>query len=142
MKQTILSISILCTAIFALTSCTKTDKLPANPTVTEILQQGKWKITLYTDNGTDDLFHYTDYSFTFGSGTIAAVNKSSTTNGTFTLSNDDDSGVKFILNFGTVIPFDELNEDWQIIEQTTTKIRLQDISGGHGGTSFLTFEKI
>ncbi|HUM52007.1 MAG TPA: hypothetical protein PK431_09335 [Chitinophagales bacterium] len=141
MKQTILSISILCIAICTLTSCTK-DKLPSNPTVTEILQQGKWKITLYTDNGTDDLFRYTDYSFTFGSGTIAAVNKSSTTNGTFTLSNDDDSGVKFILNFGAVIPFDELNEDWQIIEQTTTKIRLQDISGGHGGTSFLTFEKI
>lgn len=141
MKQTILSISILCNAIFALTSCTK-DKLPANPTVTEILQQGKWKITLYNDNGTDELFHYTDYSFTFGNGTIAAVNKSSTTNGTFILSNDDDSGIKLIVNFGSVIPFDELNEDWQIAEQTPTIVRLQDISGGHGGTSLLTFEKI
>jgi hypothetical protein len=39
------------------------------------------------------------------------------------------------------VPFDELNDDWHIIEETSTKIRLQDVSGGSGGTDLLTFEK-
>jgi len=46
-----------------------------------------------------------------------------------------------VLNFGNTIPFNELNDDWEILEESATKIRMQDVSGGSGGTDLLTFEK-
>lgn len=36
---------------------------------------------------------------------------------------------------------DELTDDWDIISYTDTKIQLVDVSGGNGGTDYLTFEK-
>ena len=45
------------------------------------------------------------------------------------------------LNFGTSNPFDELEEDWDVLEATDDIIRLKDISGGDGTTDFLTFER-
>jgi hypothetical protein len=37
--------------------------------------------------------------------------------------------------------FEDLNDDWDIISRSSTKIELIDISGGNGGTDYLTFEK-
>lgn len=37
--------------------------------------------------------------------------------------------------------FEELTDDWDIISQTSSKIELIDISGGNGGTDYLTFQK-
>ena len=34
-----------------------------------------------------------------------------------------------------------LNDDWHILEQTAKKIKLEDVSGGNGGTDYLTFEQ-
>lgn len=34
-----------------------------------------------------------------------------------------------------------LSDDWDVLERTDTKIRLIDVSGGNGGTDYLTFEK-
>ena len=45
------------------------------------------------------------------------------------------------LNFSTPVSFIEISDDWNVIERTDTKIKLQDISGGNGGTDYLTFEK-
>ena len=36
---------------------------------------------------------------------------------------------------------DELNSDWHIIEQNSNTIKLEDVSGGNGGTDYLTFIK-
>lgn len=36
---------------------------------------------------------------------------------------------------------DELTDDWDIISYSATKIQLIDVSGGNGGTDYLTFEK-
>lgn len=69
------------------------------------------------------------------------VKGSSSISGTWTLGTDD-SEQKLILNFGEVIPFDELSDDWSILEESETKISLQDISKGNGGTDLLTIEKI
>ena len=40
-----------------------------------------------------------------------------------------------------LIEYMDLSDDWDIVERTDTKIRLQDVSGGNGGTDYLTFEK-
>ena len=62
--------------------------------------------------------------------------------GTWFADNDDDDGdVDFNLLFIDPALFQELNDDWDIVELTNTKIRLVDVSGGNGGTDYLTFER-
>ncbi|MDG1347821.1 MAG: hypothetical protein P8M61_08720 [Crocinitomicaceae bacterium] len=57
-------------------------------------------------------------------------------------SNDDKpSDMHSNLNFNTNGNFEELNDDWEIVSQSSTKIELTDVSGGNGGTDYLTFTK-
>jgi len=59
-------------------------------------------------------------------------------------SNDDspdDNDLDFNINFNLTNNFEDLNDDWDIISQSDTKIELTDVSGGNGGTDFLTFER-
>jgi len=47
-----------------------------------------------------------------------------------------------LLDFGTQMPFEEFNDDWDVLSATNTRIELQDVSGGGGGTDTLVFEKL
>jgi hypothetical protein len=109
--------------------------------VTNTVQSGNWKITLFQDDATVETSNYTGYVFNFATNNVAtAVKNSVTTTGTWQTGTDD-SKVKLILNFGTSSPLDELAEDWRVLERTDTKIVLEHVSGGNGGTDKLTFEK-
>jgi len=136
-----LSTIILTLLVFALSACKKDSNSPTTNTISNIVQQGNWRVTLYNDSGTDETNHFTGYAFTFNSnGTLVAIKSSSTVNGTWN-SGSDDSQNKLYLNFGASLSFDKLNHDWHLLEKTTTKIRLEDVSAGIGGTDLLTFEK-
>jgi hypothetical protein len=118
------------------TSCKKKNTITAHVT------EGKWKVALFMDNGLDETNHYTDYVFTFGSNnTVTATKSGSTVNGTWSDGNDD-SQTKFVLTFDSSNSFHELNEDWHVAENTSTTLKLEHVSGGGGGTHYLTFEKI
>jgi hypothetical protein len=43
--------------------------------------------------------------------------------------------------FNLTNDFEELNDDWDFITQSSSKIELKDLSGGDGGIDYLTFEK-
>ena len=139
-------ITIVAAAIILVTtvsSCSKSDDT-LNPlaALTQTIQQGKWKITYYNDNGNVETSTYTGYEFQFNSnGTITATKAGSTVSGTWTNGNDD-SKLKLYLSFGTINPFQELNDDWHVTQQSAAIIKLEDVSGGGGGTDYLTFEKI
>ncbi len=144
MKTTAKLLALAIIALIAITSCKKEDNstVNSNTNIATNAQQGTWKITYYSSNGTDETNHYTGYTFQFNSGgTIAATNSSGSVSGTWSNGNDD-SQVKFILNFGTTSPFDELNNDWHVTQQSSSIMKLEDVSGGNGGTDLLTFEKI
>ena len=127
----------------ALLSCEKDSnaKDDTGSTTSSIVSLGSWKITLFNDSGKDETSDFSGFAFTFNSnGSVTSVKNTNTVTGTWS-TGIDDSQNKLILNFGTTIPFDDLNEDWDILERTLVKIRLQHISGGNGGTDLLTFEK-
>jgi hypothetical protein len=129
-----------------LVSCKKDD----NKTKSQIennVQNGIWKITKFTDSGTDETIHFTGYNFTFKeSGVLNANNGSMNYDGTWSIldnnSNDDSQAdLDFNINFNLTNDFEDLNDNWDIVYQSSSKIELTDVSGGNGGTDYLTFEK-
>ncbi|MFM1829446.1 MAG: hypothetical protein RL624_1687 [Bacteroidota bacterium] len=102
--------------------------------------KGTWRVTLYQENGVSKLYYFSNYDFTFSNSTVTATRNATTVTGTFSTKYDDSKN-KLVLNFGNTSPFNELNDDWEILEESATKIRMQDVSGGSGGTDLLTFEK-
>ncbi len=141
MKRMRTIITTLLLAAFTLTACDKNDDNNTTSITPGIIQSGTWRITLFSDNGTDETSNYTTYTLTFSSnGTVTAVNGIATVNGTWS-ARTDNSQAKLDLDFGTNPLFSDLNEDWHILEQTAVKVRMEHVSGGGGGTDLLTIER-
>ena len=141
MKKTAL---YLFTFSVLLLSCKKDDSTPAISTtnVTSTVSTGNWRVTYYWDTDHDETTNFTGYVFVFNSnGTLTATKAANTITGTWTTRNDD-SKIKLILSFSSLGDFIKISNDWHTIERTDTRIKLQDVSGGNGGTDYLTFEKI
>ncbi len=101
---------------------------------------GKWIVTLYQEDFSIKTTNYAGFVFEFAANnTLTASKSTSSTLGKWGYGTDD-SKKKIIMNFSTVKPLSELSEDWVILEQTSTKLRLQHVSGGNGGTDIVTFE--
>ncbi len=136
-------------------SNTNDDSSNSADQVQEIAQNGTWRISYFFDTDEDETSNFNGYSFTFGEdGVVTAINGNSTVTGDWSVQDDngnsstDDDGNStddddFIIFFP--VPesndFEDLNDDWDIISVTANKIELTDVSGGNGGTDFLTFTK-
>jgi major membrane immunogen (membrane-anchored lipoprotein) len=137
-------ISFVALAFSLLISCSRSDDNSSSistTAVTNTVVSGTWRITYYWDTDHEETSNYNSYNFTFANGgAITAVKTGSTVTGTWSTTLDD-SKTKLVLSFSAPASFVELSDDWHVIERTDTKIRLQDVSGGNGGTDYLTFEK-
>jgi hypothetical protein len=117
--------------------------------VINTVQSGTWRVTFYQDSGVNETSNFTGYNFTFGP--LNALTVSNGTNnyaGEWSVTNDDDSDddnpsndLDFNILFDSPANFFELSEDWNIIELTDAKIKLEHISGGDGSTDYITFQK-
>ena len=126
--------------MMAFASCKKDDN-SSSPS-SSVVTQGQWKVTLFSENGVVETSKFSNYVFTFNTnGTVSAVRSGSTVNGSWSDGNDD-SQHKLILNFASPADFTEISDDWHILQESSSKIELEDVSGGNGGTDLLTFEKI
>lgn len=116
--------------------------------VINTVNNGTWRITFFEDSGTNETSHFTGYNFTFGSGNVlTATNGTNTYTGVWSVTSDDSNDdspsndLDFNIAFSAPANFAELTEDWNIITYTSTKIQLIHVSGGNGGTDYVTFEK-
>lgn len=132
--------------------CSNDDDSPnvsVDPTpVINTAVQGTWRITQFEDSGNNETAHFTGYNFTFGqNGTLTAANGTNTYIGSWSVTNDgsnDDSpsnDLDFNIAFASPPSFEELTEDWHIISYSAAEIKLVHVSGGNGGTDYLTFAK-
>ncbi len=146
MRHTLLILAT--TSLIAFTSCKKEDN-PKSDTVsgvTNLATAGTWKITYFFDEN-DETTNFTGYNFTFGSDNVlTATNGTNTYTGTWSVtdSNSDDDNLNelhFNIAFSSPANFEDLTDDWNFVEKTETLMKLSDVSGGNGGTDFLTFEK-
>jgi hypothetical protein len=115
-------------------------------------QSGTWRISNFNDSGQNETSDFNGYDFTFNSdGTLVATNGSTTVNGTWSVTDDsnssDDSSSDDDIDFNIffAVPetsdFEDLNDDWDIVTTSSTRIELIDISGGNGGVDMLIFER-
>lgn len=117
-------------------------------------QAGQWQITYFFDTDSDETADFAGYVFTFASdGTVIAEKDGTQVPGSWSVTDDSDDltddspdddsdDVDFNLSFVSPASFAELTDDWDILEYSDTRIKLIDVSGGNGGTDYLTFEKI
>ena len=105
----------------------------------DFLTDGTWFVFSYVDDGDDETGDYNGYDVTFNTnGTVTATNGGNTNNGTWEVLS---AGNKLLMDFGVQLPFEEFNDDWDVLSATNTRVELQDVSGGGGGTDTLIFEK-
>ncbi|MFM2229720.1 MAG: hypothetical protein RL607_978 [Bacteroidota bacterium] len=108
---------------------------------------GTWRITYYNDSGTVKTPQFNGYSFTFGSSNVISTsNGFNTYSGTWSVTDsntgdDTINDLNFNILFVSPINFADLSDDWDIQSQTSLKIKLISVSGGNGGTDYLTLEK-
>ena len=137
--------------IFGAVSCNSDDNNTSS-SISEInatITSGAWRITNFTEDGTDHTSNYAGYNFTFGDTNIlSATNGTNNYQGIWSATDHDssdddnpDSDLDFNIQFATPAIFQQLSEDWEILERTAAKVKLRHISGGNGGTDYLTFEK-
>ncbi|MCB0457968.1 MAG: hypothetical protein KDC91_09510 [Flavobacteriaceae bacterium] len=118
-------------------------------------QSGTWRITSFIDSGQDETSDFNGYIFTFNeNGTVTATKGATTISGTWSVSDDssnsssdddgnstDDDDFNLFFSVSPDSDFEDLNDDWDFISVSSTKMELIDISGGNGGTDYLTFQK-
>lgn len=146
--KTNLIAAILLAGILVISCSENNDQAPITPAEIEnIVQSDTWRITKFIDSEEDEIHQFTGYAFTFGGdGTLTASNGTNTYTGTWSItdsnsSDDSPDDLDFNIYFNLTNDFEDLNDDWDILSQSPVKIELIDISGGNGGTDYLTFEK-
>jgi len=145
MKTILLTIGLLALA----TGCSKWQSNQKQ--ITKISTDGTWVVSSYIDDGDDETNDFSTFRLNFlEAGVLNATDLlSSNSNpyaGTWSLtdsnSNDDSlDDLDFNINFNVSNKLDDLSDDWDIISFTDTEIKLIDVSGGGGGTDYLTLSK-
>lgn len=110
-----------------------------NTDFTTVLASGSWKITYFFDD-VDETTNYNSYNFVFNPNGTSIASGNQVINGTWNAYLDSGTQKLNILFDGLTL--DEIEDDWNVIEYTSTIIRLKNVSGGNGGTDYLTFTKI
>lgn len=106
--------------------------------LTTVLTNGSWRITYFFDE-VEETSQYNSYIFTFISNGNSVATGNQTINGTWNTYMDN--GTKKLNLSYDGLTLDEVEEDWNVIEFTSSIIRLKHVSGGNGGTDYLTFTK-
>lgn len=146
-KFTINAIILSAVLLFLSTRCGDDESISTNTSaaIRKIVETGTWRVAFFWDTDQDETNNFNGYDFSFeDDGTLVASSSANTYSGIWSVmdsnSNDDSlDDVDFNILFTSSGQFDELSDDWEILEKSPTVIRLVDISGGNGGTDSLTF---
>lgn len=156
MRLQFLRLFALFIVLLAFMACDKDDLNTEDPItaadvaeIKTIMSGGEWHVSYFFDTDKDETDNFSGYGFTFNaSGALGATDGNTALSGAWSITvsdaDDDDSGnddVDFNIVFNAPDDFEELSEDWHIIKYTKSKIELNHVSGGSGGTDYLTFEK-
>jgi len=149
-------------AVFALNlvvSCSEDDDSNGNVNfssadtiaLTDAVNDGTWRITQFIDDDENETSDYNGAIFTFNSdGTIDVEMGMDMFSGTWSIELDDDDDdlddldeLEFDISFSNSNNFDDLSDDWYVIEYSNNRIRLsEDDDDDDDDDDLLTFERI
>jgi hypothetical protein len=111
----------------------------SNLVFSSLISSGTWRITYFYDDG-DETSDYAGYNFTFNSdGTSVAIKNASTINGSW-LTYLDSGKTIFDMTFSDDT-LEEIENNWQVVEFSSTIIRFKDSSVGSDDTDYLSLTK-
>jgi hypothetical protein len=123
-------------------STSENDDKPTKQVVESALKESQWRVTNFFDEK-DETQHFDGYSFQFSNdGSVIAAKNNTLVSGTWSTFKSSNGEIKLNLEFSLTEPFDELSDDWVVVESSSTRIVLEDVSGGSGETDKLTFESV
>jgi hypothetical protein len=110
----------------------------------------QWRVTNYSEVNVDHTATFAGYIFEFDSNNLlTTTNGSENFSGSWSVTNYDKEDIRsefddlvFNLNFTNPPVFEDLNEDWEILSMTESKIELRYTRGANNLSDLLTFEKI
>ncbi|MHA7832230.1 MAG: hypothetical protein ACX93O_14140 [Flagellimonas sp.] len=113
--------------------------------LTDAVNDGTWRITQFIDDDENKTSDFDEAVFTFNSdGTIDVEMGMNTFSGTWFIELDDDDGdfdeLEFDISFSNSNNFDDLSDDWYVIEYGNNRIRLSE--DDDDDDDLLTFERI
>ncbi len=128
-------------------SCDEDDDFDFNDDDQEVLldflTNGNWIIDEFVIVDVGQTDNFTGYVFTFlNDGTVNASNGSQNVSGTFSIEDSNPNDLLVILDFGSVIPFNDLNNPWNITESEFGTLALEIGSEANGDLEILVFEKL
>lgn len=142
MKIFFYGLTVLCLAFT--TSCFKDDSLTDDFSTNlvsnrNIENSGIWFVTLFSVDDRHQTNQFVGYSFEFKSnGLITASKAGVLIHGNWRYVTDSGKS-KVIIGFSSGGIFDEISEDWEILQESDNSIKLKHVSGGNGGLDLLEF---
>lgn len=142
MRNFLFGLTVLC-ALFTY-SCTKDDTSSdnlnnASASSRNIENSGTWFVTHFSEGTTIQTSLFANYAFQFlSNGVITGSTINETITGTWRAVADSGKS-KIVISFPAINSFNELSEDWELIEESGAVIKLKHISGGNGGDDILEF---
>ncbi len=136
MRNFLYGLVVLCLTLTL--SCSKDDALSddkSNNAVSNrnIENSGIWYVTLFSEDGRNQTNQYYGYAFEFkSSGLLTASKSSELLKGSWKYVTDSGK-LKILITFPNIGKFDDLTEDWELIQETENIIRLKHVSGGNVG---------
>lgn len=128
-------------SLFLILSCSKDDDIITPENMEQTISKGKWEVTYYWDEDENKTEEFTGFIYEFHDGGKATItNLSKKIDGNWSTGNDEQS-IRFYINFGATDPYGELNDNWEVSERTSTRIKLKE-DDHDGSPDYLTFEKL
>lgn len=110
-----------------------------------IITDGSWFVSLYIDDNENETSDFQNLVFVFNSnGSVEVSNQqSNVVMGSWSSFVNSQNQLKLLLNFSDdANPLNELDDDWDVINITTTTIELKDLSDDDSFEDVLTFQKL
>ena len=123
----------------AVTICHSNNGGPGNLNLIAVLTSGTWRVTLLSDNNFDNTAFYNGYNFTFNTDRSSkAVKDATMIEGSWAAYTDSGQN-KLTLSFDGAT-LDQLENDWKVLEYTSTYIRLKH-GDGSASSDYLKLSK-
>ena len=113
-----------------------------NNNLVDILNEGDWEIANFNDEGENKTSDYEGFVLDFKENfTLTATKDDENIQGTWDIINED-GVLKLELDFNDVDPFDELEEDWIVVEIKTNRVEVNNLDNSGEEEMNLVFEHI